>query len=155
MTWKYEKLHDCNEWTVKWKKWKFPTIIDSKMTKYGWLVQGFNVNHPDLFKLGYGVDIGHFTVIYAHCGVTIEPFVQIGPHCTILSKSTIDSTYGTVVLKRYCNIGTHSTIMPGITVGENAMIGAYSFVNTNIPDNVLAFGIPCRIQQTRKNYEHR
>ncbi|MBU1159975.1 acyltransferase, partial [Patescibacteria group bacterium] len=47
--------------------------------------------------------------------------------------------------KKNCKIGTHSTIMPGITIGENSVIGAYSYVNINIPPNVLAIGCPVRV----------
>jgi acetyltransferase-like isoleucine patch superfamily enzyme len=35
--------------------------------------------------------------------------------------------------------------MPGVTIGENAIIGAFSFVNKDIPDNVVAVGVPARV----------
>jgi acetyltransferase-like isoleucine patch superfamily enzyme len=35
--------------------------------------------------------------------------------------------------------------MPGVTVGENTIIGAFTFVNKDIPDNVTAVGVPARI----------
>ena len=35
--------------------------------------------------------------------------------------------------------------MPGVTIGENAVVGAFSFVNKDIPDNGMAFGVPVRI----------
>ena len=35
--------------------------------------------------------------------------------------------------------------MPGITIGKNAVVGAYSFVNKDIPDNTLAYGVPVKI----------
>jgi acetyltransferase-like isoleucine patch superfamily enzyme len=35
--------------------------------------------------------------------------------------------------------------MPGETVGENSIIGAFSFVNKNIPSNVVAFGVPVKV----------
>jgi acetyltransferase-like isoleucine patch superfamily enzyme len=35
--------------------------------------------------------------------------------------------------------------MPGVTVGENAIIGAFSFVKDDIPDNVIAVGVPARV----------
>jgi acetyltransferase-like isoleucine patch superfamily enzyme len=35
--------------------------------------------------------------------------------------------------------------MPGVTIGENAIIGAFSFVNKDIPDNVVAVGVPIKI----------
>jgi acetyltransferase-like isoleucine patch superfamily enzyme len=121
-------------------QWESPKIVDGKLTKYNWLVQ-----HPENLKLGYETDIGAFTYINAKNKVIIEDFVQIGSHCSIYSISTIDNKEGLVVLKRNCKIGSHSMIMPGVTVGENSVIGAYSFVNKNIPDNVVAFGIPVKI----------
>ena len=57
----------------------------------------------------------------------------------------IDNKEGKVVLKKNCKIGAHSLIMPGVTIGENSIIGAFSFVNRNIPKNTLAFGIPVRL----------
>ena len=76
---------------------------------------------------------------------TIEDKVQIGSHCSIYSVSTIDDKEGKVILKKNCKIGSHSVIMPGVSVGENSIIGAFSFVNKNIPDNVIAFGIPVKV----------
>jgi acetyltransferase-like isoleucine patch superfamily enzyme len=35
--------------------------------------------------------------------------------------------------------------MPGVTVGENSIIGAYSFVNKDIPANVIAMGVPVKV----------
>lgn len=42
-------------------------------------------------------------------------------------------------------VGGNSVIFPGITIGNNVTIGAGSVVTKNIPDNVLAFGNPCRV----------
>ena len=42
-------------------------------------------------------------------------------------------------------IGSNVSIMPGITIGDNSVIGAGSVVTNDIPDNVLAFGVPCRV----------
>jgi acetyltransferase-like isoleucine patch superfamily enzyme len=103
------------------------------------------VQHKDNFKLGYRTDIGAFTYINAKFGVTIEDDVQIGSHCSIYSISTIDGKEGKVVLKKNCKIGSHSVVMPGVTVGENAVIGAMSFVNRDIPDNCVAVGVPAKV----------
>ena len=125
---------------TKFKKWKKPLIKEGKLTKYNWLVQGVKN-----LKLGNKTDIGAFTYIQAKSDVVIEDLVQIGSHCSIYSQSTIDNKKGKVILKKNCKIGTHSAIMPGVTVGENSIIGAFSFVNKNIPDNVVAFGVPARV----------
>lgn len=122
--------------------WKMPEIEDGKPTKYNWVVQ-----HKDGLKLGYCTDIGAFTYINARHGVTIEDEVQIGSHCAIYSVSTIDNKTGPVALHRNCRIGTHSTVMPGVTIGENAIVGAHSFVTHDIPANCVAFGVPARVVQ--------
>ena len=124
----------------RFKKWKAPIIKEGKLTKYNWLVQ-----HKKNLKLGYKSDIGSFTYINAKYGVTIEDYVQIGSHCAIYSVSTIDNKKGPVVLKKNCKIGSHSVIMPGITIGKNSVIAAFSFVNKNIPANTMAMGVPVKI----------
>ena len=124
----------------RFEEWKMPVIEEGKLTKYNWLVQ-----HKDKFKLGYKTDIGTFTYINAKYGVIIEDEVQIGSHCSIYSISTIDDKKGQVILKKNCKIGSHSVVMPGITVGENAVVGAMSFVNQDIPDNCVAVGVPVKV----------
>jgi len=124
----------------RFEGWKVPTIKDGIMTKYNWIVQ----NSSGL-DLGYKTDVGAFSYINAKYKVIIEDYVQIGSHCSIYSVSTIDNKQGRVHLKKNCKIGTHSTIMPNITIGENSIIGAYSLVLEDIPDNVVAFGVPAKV----------
>jgi len=135
---------------MRFKNWQYPEIEEGKLTKYNWLVQ-----HKDKLKLGYKTDIGAFTYINAKNGVTIEDYVQIGSHCAIYSISTIDNKEGTVILKKNCKIGSHSVIMPGVTVGENSIVGAFSFVNTEIPANVVAAGIPAKVIKKIKSNPRR
>jgi len=125
---------------LRFEDWEYPEIEDGKLTKYNWMVQ-----HPDNFDLGYRTDIGAFTYINAKNGVIIEDYVEIGSHCSIYSISTIDNKEGEVLLKKNCKIGSHSVVMPGVTVGENSIIGACSFVNSDIPDNVIAVGVPAKV----------
>ena len=133
---------------LRFPNWQPPVIEDGKPTKYNWVVQ-----HKSGLQLGHHTDIGAFTYINAKFGVTIEAEVQIGSHCSIYSVSTIDGKQGPVVLKRNCKVGTHSTVMPGVTIGENAVIGAHSFVNSDIPANGVAYGVPARVVRTLKPQE--
>ena len=120
--------------------WKKPIIKHGKLTKYNYLVY-----YPENLELGKFFDIGAFTYINAKYGVTIEDDVQIGSHCSVYSVSTIDNTSGEVILKTNCKIGSHSTVLPGVTIGKNSIIGAHSLVNTNIPSNVIAVGVPAKV----------
>lgn len=124
----------------RFKDWRYPDFDETGMTRWNWMCQ----YHENL-KLSKNTDIGAFTYINAKYGVEIEENVQIGSHCSIYSWSTIDNKKGKIVIKKNACIGSHCIIMPGITVGENSIIGAFSFINKNIPSNVVAFGIPANI----------
>lgn len=126
----------------RFEGWKAPEINEGELTKYNWLVQ-----NKDNLYLGYKTDIGAFTYINAKNNIIIEDYVQIGSHCSIYSVSTIDDKEGEVILKKNCRIGTHSVVMPGITIGENSVIGAFSFVTKDIPDNVVAYGVPAKVMK--------
>ena len=124
----------------RFREWKYPTFDERGLTRWNWMVQ-----YPENLKLGKFTDIGAFTYINAKYGVVIEDYVQIGSHCAIYSVSTIEGKKGRVVIKRNARIGSHSVVMPGVTIGENAIVGAFSFVNKDVPSNVLAYGIPVRV----------
>ncbi|MFH1835136.1 MAG: acyltransferase [Methanobacteriota archaeon] len=129
----------------RFKDWKYPEIEENEPTRYNWVVQ-----NKEKLELGYRTDIGAFTYINAKEGVVIEDDVQIGSHCSIYSISTIDDKAGSIHLKKNCRIGTHSVVMPGVTVGENTVVGAFSFVNEDLPDNAIAYGIPAKVVKKLK-----
>ena len=122
------------------KKWEKPEIEHGKMSKYNYIVQ-----YPKNFSMGINFDIGEFTYINAEFEISIEDNVQIGSHCAIYSHSTIDDKKGKITLKKNCKIGTHSTIMPGVTIGENSIISVGSVVTHDIPDYCVVVGNPGRV----------
>jgi acetyltransferase-like isoleucine patch superfamily enzyme len=127
------------------KKWCKPIIKHGKLTKYNYIVQ-----YPENLTLGRNFDIGTFCYINSQYGVEIEDDVQIGSHCSIYSNSTIDLKRGKIILKKNCKIGTHSTIMPNVTIGKNSVIAAYSFVTKSIPDDEMWAGIPAKFKKKLK-----
>ena len=126
--------------TKRFSDWKYPDIKEGETTKYNWLGQNL-----EGLILGKETDIGAFSYINALNGVVIEDNVQIGSHCSIYSTSTIDNTSGKIYLKNNCRIGSHTTILPGVSVGKNSVVGAHSLVNKDIPDNVVAYGVPAKV----------
>lgn len=132
----------------RFSNWKYPEIIDGMPTKYNWIVQNI-----DNFELGRDTDIGAFSYINALNGVIVEENVQIGSHCSVYSVSTIDNSKGRVILKNNCRVGSHTTILPGITIGKNSIVGAHSLVNQDIPDNVVAYGVPAKVVRKLNDYE--
>jgi acetyltransferase-like isoleucine patch superfamily enzyme len=123
-------------------EWIDPEFDNMGMTQWGW-----RVTHRDNFKLGKNVEIGSFTMIDAKNGVTVEDDVKIGFGCIILSHSSIDNKSGGVLLKKNCKIGANSVVMPGVVVGEDAIVGSNSFINRDIPPYEVWFGSPARFRR--------
>ena len=123
----------------RFDEWKPPEIVEGQDTPWGW-----RVRHVDRLALGKRVDIGYGCYIMAGAGIMIEDDVQIGSHCSIYSVNTIDDTHGPVVIRKGAKIGSHTTIFPGVTIGENATIGAHSLVKKDIPEGETWFGVPAK-----------
>lgn len=116
-----------------------PEFDKNGMTQWYW-----RVLHPENLVLGENIEIGFFTIIDAMKGIKIEDYVKIGFGCTILSYSSIDKKSGKTILKRNCKVGSNSVIMPSVTIGENSIVGANSFVNRNISPNEVWVGNPAK-----------
>lgn len=85
-------------------------------------------------------------------GICLEDDVFIGPNVTFTndpfprSKQYPDHFPRTVV-KRGASIGANATILPGVTIGEGAMVGAGSVVTRDVPPRTLVVGNPARVQK--------
>jgi UDP-2-acetamido-3-amino-2,3-dideoxy-glucuronate N-acetyltransferase len=83
-------------------------------------------------------------------GITIENNVFIGPNVTFtndkMPKSKVyPESYSKTVIKAGASIGANATILPGLILGSNSMIGAGSVVTKNVPDNAVVVGNPAKI----------
>lgn len=82
-------------------------------------------------------------------GVSLEDDVFVGPNVTFTndlfpkSKNKNFELKKTIV-KKGASIGANATILAGITIGENSLIGAGSVVTKNIPENTVWFGNPAK-----------
>ena len=86
-------------------------------------------------------------------GVVIEDNVFIGPNVTFTNdkyprSKNIGFTLKRTLIKKKASIGANATILCGITVGENAMIGAGSVVTKDVPDGEVWFGNPAKFHGT-------
>ena len=85
-------------------------------------------------------------------GITIEDDVFIGPNATFTneliprSKNHNIENIKNTLIKKGATIGANATILPDITIGEYAFIGAGSVVTTDVPPNALYYGIPAKLK---------
>ena len=108
------------------------------------------IDFPKQLTIGKNVFINHSFTAMSIGGITLEDNVQIGPHVTIVTDNhDFDNRY---VLKcrsvRVCNnawIGANATIMPGVTVGENAVVAGGAVVTKDVPANTVVGGNPAKI----------
>lgn len=131
--------------------------------------EGVWIEAPFFCDYGIHISIGENTFINTNCifidnnSINIGNNGLIGPHVQIytaehplraterIRKNKGGTRYLTsskpVTIGDNVWIGGNSVIFPGVTIGDNVTIGAGSVVTKSIPNNVLAFGNPCKIQK--------
>ena len=82
-------------------------------------------------------------------GISIEDDVFIGPNVTFTNDKYPKSkkypvNYDKTIIKRGASIGANATILGGVMIGENSLIGAGSVVTKSVPDNELWVGNPAK-----------
>jgi len=108
---------------------------------------------PEHISIGNNVSINAFVHIWGHGGI------NIGNDCLIASHASINSVthdpdvspYRNSIVTKVVNIGSnvwvgsHAVILPGVTIGDNSIIGAGAVVNRDVPANVTVAGVPAKI----------
>lgn len=126
----------------------------------GKTVNTFFIEPPFRCDYGYNIEIGenfysNYNLIILDCAkVTVGNNVLIGPNVGIytaghpLDYEKRNQEYEYAIPINIGNnvwIGGNVVINPGITIGDNAVIGSGSIVTKNIPNNVIAVGNPCKV----------
>jgi UDP-2-acetamido-3-amino-2,3-dideoxy-glucuronate N-acetyltransferase len=87
--------------------------------------------------------------VFIPSGVTIEDNVFIGPNVTFTNdkhpRAQGNWTLTPIIVKKGASIGANSVILPGITIGEEALVGAGSVVTKNVQNKTIVAGNPARI----------
>ncbi len=128
---------------------------------------GHNVLIREKTELGNDVLVGSSTIIEGRCKIgsnvsiqsmvyiptntLIEDFVFIGPDAVLTNDRypirTENRELIGVKLRKGCSIGANATILPGVEVGEGAMVAAGSVVTRNVPEWYMALGCPARFKE--------
>ncbi len=100
-------------------------------------------------KVSIGDDVTIKCGVYLWDGITVEDKVFIGPNATFTNdffprSRDFKSDIPTTVLKRGASIGANATLLPGIVVGEGAMVGAGAVVTKDVAAHTVVAGNPAR-----------
>ena len=139
-----------------------PTDLEARMSILAGLLCIKDKAHmePNFFcDYGYNISVGsnfysnHNLTIIDVCKVTIGDNVMFGPHVIVSTAAhPIDAAerrkteFGApITIGNDVWLGGNVSVLPGITIGDNCVIGAGSVINKDIPANTVAVGIPCKV----------
>ncbi|KAL6625513.1 trimeric LpxA-like protein [Neocallimastix sp. 'constans'] len=110
-------------------------------------VSGSDLNNV---SIGDNVFINSGTLFMATGGITIEDDTILAANVQLITNNHDLRQHNIITckpvhLKKNCWIGAGVTILPGVTIGENSVIGAGSVVTKDVEDNVLAVGNPAKV----------
>ena len=113
---------------------------------------GVKIWHAPRIEVGSRVVVNAGSVLDGrHFGITIGDDVSIGPEATVLTlghdpdSPTFANRGGCVRIGRRCWIAYRAIILPGVTIGEGAVVGAGSIVTRDVPAFAIVAGAPAKV----------
>jgi acetyltransferase-like isoleucine patch superfamily enzyme len=130
-------------------------IIGTQLDNSTTVFTPFHTNFGRFIKIGKNVFINHACSFLDMGGITIEDDVLIGPKVNLITENhPLDPTNrkalicNPIVIKRNAWIGAAATILPGVTIGENAVVAAGAVVSKDVPANTIVGGVPAKFIKT-------
>lgn len=114
------------------------------------VMPGLTVVRGNSVRIGNNVVVMNNCLMMAAGGIVIDDNARVAANVQLISNN--HDLYERDVLlckpvhlKKNCWIGAGASIMPGVTIGENAVVGAASVVTHDVPDNAIVVGSPAKI----------
>jgi acetyltransferase-like isoleucine patch superfamily enzyme len=130
----------------------FPSIWFNRLRASMWRSMGCKVGKGVCIGHSVSMDIGNpelieveDNVIITNCCIVLCHRRDMAGYRKFDEAWELPYIYRPVVLKKGCQIGMGSIIMPGVTIGEGAIIGARSVVTRDVPAWTIAAGSPCKV----------
>lgn len=108
------------------------------------LADGLEIGSNFSYGRNYFFDPAHCFLISIGDNVTLSTRVHILAHDASTKRHIGYAKIGRVIIKNRVFIGANTTILPGVTVGENSIVGAGSVVSHDVEDNAVYAGVPAR-----------
>ncbi len=126
-------------------------IFGQELDKTTTVFPPFTTNFGRFTTIGKNVFINHGCSFLDLGGITIEDDVLIGPQVKLVTENhPLDPTARKglitkpIIIRRNAWIGAGATILPGVTVGENAVVAAGAVVSKDVPANTVVGGVPAK-----------
>lgn len=111
---------------------------------------------PNFGSEPYLIEIGNNTTVsFDVAFVTHDAGTRVLRNLATNEKEKQTVIYGKIIVGNNCFIGCRTTILPGVKIGDNTIIGAGSLVNRDIPANSVAAGVPCKVICSLEEYKEK
>jgi len=118
---------------------------------------GAEIRKPSRLSIGENTIVGHKAILDASMGLTIGKNVNLSTGAWIwtlqhdVQDPMFGLTGGAVIIKDYAWVSCRTVILPGVTIGEGAIIAAGAVVTKDVPDYAIVGGVPATVMGTRNN----
>jgi acetyltransferase-like isoleucine patch superfamily enzyme len=138
--------------TVEQTRNRLSIIIGEELDRSTIIFPPFYTNFGQFISIGKNVFINHACSFLDMGGITIEDNVLLGPKVNLVTENHPAAPSDRralvckpILIKQNAWIGAAATILPGVTVGENAIVAAGAVVSKDVPANTIVGGIPAKI----------
>ncbi|MDH5570134.1 MAG: acyltransferase [Gammaproteobacteria bacterium] len=135
---------------------KLKEVVERKreIRKMDWLQdRGMHIGKDVFIPISTWIDASHCYLI------SVGDRCRFGPNCVLLAHDAtmnelLDAgKIGKITIHESCSIGFGTIILPGVEIGPNVIIGAYSVISTNIPPGSIVTGNPAKVVGKIKDFE--
>ncbi|KRK47850.1 hypothetical protein FC96_GL002055 [Secundilactobacillus kimchicus JCM 15530] len=126
-------------------------MMDDRLPKTSTIKAPFQSDFGGHIFVGEHVFVNRDCLFVDLGGITLEDHVLVGPRASLISVNHVeqpthrrDLVLKQVIVKKGAWIGSGSIVLPGVTIGENAIVAAGAVVTKDVPANMIVAGVPAK-----------
>lgn len=129
---------------------KLNELFEGRIPKSSFITPTFMIDRAKNMEIGENVFVNHGLTCMSSGGITIEDNVMIGPEVALITanhdlKDTRVLIFKPITIKKNAWLGARAMIMPGVTIGEGAIVAGGAVVTKDVPPNTVVGGVPAKV----------
>lgn len=127
-------------------------LTGQQLDETTWIVPPFYSDFGQFIRFGKKVFVNSGCIFMDRGGITLEDGVFVGPNVNIITENHAEqpelrhNVYtNPILIKHNAWIGAAAVILPGVTIGKNAIVAAGAIVTKDVPDNTIVGGNPAKV----------